>query len=328
MTGTTLKEISKALGISISTVSRALKNHPDISSRTKTKVAELANLLDYEPNANAIGLRTNTNKVFGLLIPSISNSFYDSFVAAVEEESRKVGYSIMILQSGDNAEIEVENLKLCRQNRVSGVFVCIASQTQHYEPFNKIKEQKIPLIFFDKVPDSYEGNKVCLADKTSAVLSANTIIQSGKKSVLAFFGNEKLSITAKRVEAFKDCFKNKKIKLETQFCNSMNEVYPQTLSALNKNQKPDAIFCMSDEILCGVMKAVLQLKLTVGKDVSVIAISDGFFPKIYAPEITYVETSGYKLGKAAFTRMMECINDNSEIKEIIIDSVLIQGASI
>ncbi|MFX5476780.1 hypothetical protein ABTD55_22935, partial [Acinetobacter baumannii] len=81
----------------------------------------------------------------------------------------------------------------------------------------KIKEQKIPLIFFDKVPDSYEGNKVCLADKTSAVLSANTIIQSGKKSVLAFFGNEKLSITAKRVEAFKDCFKNKKIKLETQF---------------------------------------------------------------------------------------------------------------
>lgn len=178
------------------------------------------------------------------------------------------------------------------------------------------------------MPDSYEGNKVCLADKTSAVLSANTIIQSGKKSVLAFFGNEKLSITAKRVEAFKDCFKNKKIKLETQFCNSMNEVYPQTLSALNKNQKPDAIFCMSDEILCGVMKAVLQLKLTVGKDVSVIAISDGFFPKIYAPEITYVETSGYKLGKAAFTRMMECINDNSEIKEIIIDSVLIQGASI
>jgi len=187
MTGTTLKEISKALGISISTVSRALKNHPDISTKTKTKVAELAQLLDYEPNANAIGLRTNTNKVFGLLIPSISNSFYDSFVAAVEEESRKVGYSIMILQSGDNAAIEVENLKLCRQNRVSGVFICIASQTQNFEPFNKIKEQKIPLIFFDKVPSNYEGNKVCVADKTAAVLSANTLIQSGKKIFWLFW---------------------------------------------------------------------------------------------------------------------------------------------
>src|ERR1035437_9963436 len=118
MTTTTLKKISQVLGLSISTVSRALKNHPDISEKTKTKVIDLASTLEYEPNANAINLRTSKSKIFGLIVPYISNFFYDSFISAVEEEIRSHGYSLMILQSGDDPAIEMENLKLCRQNRV------------------------------------------------------------------------------------------------------------------------------------------------------------------------------------------------------------------
>src|SRR5882672_9153546 len=97
---TTLKKISQILDISISTVSRALKNHPDISEKTKQKVLDLANTLEYEPNAYAINLRTNNGKIFGLIVPSVSYFFYDTFISSIEEECKKNGYSLMILQSG------------------------------------------------------------------------------------------------------------------------------------------------------------------------------------------------------------------------------------
>ncbi len=126
MANATLKKIAQVLDISISTVSRALKNHPDISTSTKQKVMELAETLEYEPNAVAVNLRSKNTKVFGIMIPSITNNFYDSFIAAVEEEVKQLGYSLMILQSADNPDTEIENLKIYRQNRVSGVFVCLA----------------------------------------------------------------------------------------------------------------------------------------------------------------------------------------------------------
>lgn len=330
MTGTTLKEISKALGLSISTVSRALKNHPDISEKTKQKVAELAHTLDYEPNANAISLRTRNNRLFGVIVPSISNFFYDSFISAVEEDSRLHNYNIMILQSGENPLIEEENLKLCRQNRVSGVFACITSQTKDITPFVKLKEQKVPLIFFDKVPPFEGYNKVCIADAESATLAANALIQSGRKSIIALFGNENLSITNKRVNAFKEAIQNveRRINYQIVFCNTTSDAYTLTTDLLNTLPKADGIFCMSDEILCGAMKAVQQKNKSIPKDIAVIALSNGFFPGLYFPEITYVETSGYKLGKAAFARMLECLEDNFETKELTINTTLVKGQSV
>ena len=140
MTNTTLKKISEILGLSISTISRALKDHPDISAKTKQLVVELATTLDYEPNVNAINLRTSNSKLFGLIVPSIANQFYNSFVASVEEECRRNGYSLMILQSGDDPSIELTNLKLCRQNRITGLFVCISPETVNIDAFLKLKE--------------------------------------------------------------------------------------------------------------------------------------------------------------------------------------------
>jgi LacI family transcriptional regulator len=195
MNNTTLKKISEILGLSISTISRALKDHPDISDKTKLRVVELATTLDYEPNANAINLRTSNSKLFGLIVPSISNSFYNSFIASVEEDSRRNGYSLMILQSGDDPAIEITNLKLCRQNRITGLFVCISPETTNIDVFLKLKEIDIPVIFFDKVPESNNCNKVCVADSLSATIAANAIINKKKKKVLALFGNTHLLMT-------------------------------------------------------------------------------------------------------------------------------------
>jgi LacI family transcriptional regulator len=321
MNNTTLKKISEILGLSISTISRALKDHPDISDKTKQRVVELATTLDYEPNANAINLRTSNSKLFGLIVPSIANQFYNSFIASVEEESRRNGYSLMILQSGDDPAIELTNLKLCRQNRVTGMFVCISPETTNIDAFLKLKEIEVPVIFFDKVPDTNNCNKVCVADSLSATMAANAIISKKKKKILALFGNTHLLITKKRLDAF-----TATIKLLTDYAVSSSEAEVQTLKYLE--QMPDTIFCMSDEILIGVMKAIQRKGLKIPEEIAVITISSGDIPKLYFPEITYVETSGMKLGKLAFSSMMACLAGSTFIQELTIESLLVEGGSL
>lgn len=325
MNNATLKKISEALGISISTVSRALKDHPDISDKTKQRVTELANALDYEPNASAVQLRTNKSKLFGLVVPSVANFFYDSFIASVEEESRKKGYSLMILQSGEDVGAEADNLKLCRQNRVSGVFACLTSKTTSLDHFEKLKDHDIPVVFFDKVPEASQYNKVCVADVASATIAANTILQKNKKNILAIFGNKHLSITKKRLEAFQKTIGEKANIMVHHAGNSQDA---ETITALELKQKPDVIFCMSDEILIGVHKAVAKASLAIPSDISLISISNGYIPKLYVPEITYVETSGYKLGKLAFNALIDCLENDSTAKELTTEALLVQGGSL
>ena len=327
---TTLKKISQILDLSISTVSRALKDHPDISDKTKQKVMELATALEYEPNTYAINLRTNNSRVFGLILPNVSSYFYDSFISALEEDCRINDYTLMILQSGDDPATETNNLRLCRQNRVAGVFACITPGTTDMRPFLKLDEVDIPLIFFDKVPEYEACNKVCLADKQASKMAAEMIIRKQRKKVLALFGNPKLSITKKRLQAFEESFQPDftKTRLDVAHALSSEDAWKQTLEFLNLKHRPDTIFCMSDEILTGVMKAIQQTALRIPGDIGIIALSDGFFPKLYYPEITYVETSGFKLGKLAFTRMMACISGSTFVQELTVESVLVEGGSI
>ena len=330
MNNPTLKKIAEMLGISVSTVSRALKHHPDISEPTRLKVAELAQILDYEPNANAVHLRTRNSKVFGLLVPTISNYFYDSFISAIEEEGRKSGYSIMILQTGNNPSMEMENLKLFRQNRITGLFACITPHTDDLSGYAKMKEVEIPVIFFDKVPEKEGLHKVCMADEQAAIIAAETIIRKNKKNVLSLFGDTHLSITQKRQTAFTRHMANHapSTEINVNHALSSEDAREFTLTALAKNNIPDTVFCMSDEILIGVIKAIQEMHLSYPDKISIIAISNGFIPKLFFPEITYVETSGDKLGKLAFKQMIERINGINTFSELIVEAVLVEGGSI
>lgn len=330
MTNTTLKKISEVLGLSISTISRALKNHPDISEKTKKKVTELAKALDYEPNASAIQLRTKHSKIFGLMVPTISNFFYDSFISSVEEESRKQGYSLIILQSGDDIDVENENLKLCRQNRVTGLFACLGSNTKDLSGFMKMNDQEIKTVFFDKVPEMERLNKVCMADTRAGEIAADAIIQANKKNILSLFGNSNMSITKKREAAYTTSFKFKSPNstLLIEHCGDSENAKQVVQQHLEKQNTIDTIFCMSDEILIGAMKAIQELELSIPNDISIIAISNGFIPTLYHPQITYVETSGYQLGKLAFTQMIACISGSDAVQELTLESKLVQGGSL
>ena len=329
-TPVTLKQLSQLLNLSIATVSRALKDHPDISIETKKKVRELADVMDYEPNAYAISLKTNNSKEFGIIVPEISNYFYNYFIAAIEEEARRYGYSVIILQSGNDPLQEQENIKRCRKSRVSGLFVSTISGTGDLAEFRKAEDSGIPVIFFDKVPTYASCNKVCVADEDAAILAADAILTKNKQDILAIFGDINMSISSVRKEAFlnKIYEKGTGCKMTVAEAKTSEEAYQKTVKVFKGKKRPDAVFCMSDEILSGVMKAVQFHKLNIPVDTGVIAISNGFIPQLYYPEITYAETSGFKLGKLAFARMMACLAGSTFMQTIKSESVLVTGNSL
>jgi LacI family transcriptional regulator len=263
------------------------------------------------------------------MIPFITNNFYDSFIAAVEEEVKQSGYSLMILQSGDDPAIEIENLKIYRQNRVSGVFICLAKETINLEAFHKLKDADIPVVFFDKVPDDDSYNRVCLADKEAAVMAAEALLKKNKKNILGIFGDAHMSITKRRLKAFQETIAaDKNVKLSIEHAGKVEEAETITNSYFQLKKQPDAVFCMSDEILMGVMKTVQKLKIEVPQQTGIVTLSDGFFPTLYYPEIAYVETSGYRLGKLACERMMQCLQGKEEAKEIYVSSRFVDGGSL
>lgn len=323
---TTLKQISEQLKLSVSTVSRALKDHPDIAEETKRKVRELASQLEYEPNAYAIGLRTKNSKIFGLIVPSISNWFYESVIAAAEKIARENGYSLMILQSGNDPAIETENLRLCRLNRVAGVLISVVPGSVE-EPFRKLEEAEIPIVFLDKVPEADQYNKVCMDDEAAARMAAEHLLEKGRLNVLGLFGNPQMSITRKRKQAFTSVLQKAGIVVHLYDCLDTIEARKIT-EELYKSRGFDTVFAMSDELLMGAMSALQELQLSIPGQVSVIAISNGFLPALYNPVITYVETSGAALGELATNRLIDYLNGKTFTRSLLVPVRLVEGKSV
>lgn len=327
MKNTTIFELSKILKLSPSTISRALKDHPDIAPETKQRILALVKEMDYEPNLFAAGLRRSESREIGIIVPTLTGFFYDSFITAVVEEARKQKYTIVVMLSGDDPEIEQQNIRICKQRRVDGIMVCVTSQTRDVSYFEKIQNQQIPLLFFDKVPDMPASNTVCVADNRAAEIAASELIKKNKQSVLSLFADTNFSITQKRLVSYQQAFQDsgKSDHCMIRYARSSEEAEQIVLDEVTKN-KYDAVFCMSDEILIGTMKALQCMKSQ--NTISIISISNGFFPTLYEPEITYVETSGRKLGKQAFARMLQLMQGDTGKQHIEVEAVLIGGGTL
>jgi LacI family transcriptional regulator len=328
----TLKTIAEKLGVSISTVSRALKDHPDIKQETRERIKEMALKEDYEPNHLAVNLRTSENKLFGLIVPKLSQFFYHSVIAAIDETARLTGYKLLILQSNDTVEKEIENIKICLANRVSGLFVALSSETVNYDHFDRLIKRNIPVLFFDKVPENDHYNKVAIDDSEAASLAARELLVRSKKRVLAIFGKANLSISRKRKEGFVSTFAKYSADhhIATIEASSSEEAQLKSEDFLQdpKNGDTQVIFCMSDEILVGVMQTCMKLDLKIPSQIGVIALSNGIFPKYYYPAVSYVETSGQKLGIRCVHRMFELLNGDPFIQELGVDVLFVDNGSL
>ena len=234
------------------------------------------------------------------------------------------------MQSRDKVQLETSNLHLFRKNMVMGLFASVSIETDDLTPFRKLEEMKIPVVFCDRAPVEDGYHKVCLADEAAARIAAEAIIEKGKKNVLALFGHPHLSITKIRCATLKETFArlSPTTKLSIAYPEGIPESKRVALEALKDSNRPDTIFCMGDLILIGVMYAVHKLKLKVPEDISIIGISNGLIPTMYDPKITYVETSGFKLGKLAFAQMLSCLRHDNSPNEVRVESILVEGGSL
>ena len=325
----TLKKISDHLSISISTVSRALKDHPDVSADTKLRVKELAEMLDYEPNAFAVSLRKNHSNLFAVMVPEISNFFYHSFIQSVDNEARLMGYSIMILQTMGSIETEAENLKLCRTNHIAGLFVALGEHDTNYQAFQKLEERNIPVVFFDIVPETGKFEKVCLSDYEASWSCGEKLANTGATQTLAVLGPQSLSITHRRESGFRASLQKAGMPDPiVLYCDNQTRAQQQLLAFFSQPQPYTGLFCMSDETLCGSMKALQQLHLQFPNQVSLICLSNGFIPTLFNPVVDYVETSGSRLGALAFARMKALMLNKADHQESFLSCPYFKGGSL
>jgi DNA-binding LacI/PurR family transcriptional regulator len=300
----TIKDLAKRLNINPSTVSRALRDRPDVSVELKLKIKNLAEKLGYKPNYLAINLRSGKSHTIGLIIPEISMFFFPSVIKAIEEESHNRGYNLLVLHSNDSLDREIENAEICAHAGVDGILVSLTRQSKDIEHFQELSYAGVPIVYFDKVLQNTESHKVVIPGEEAAALAVEQLLLLGKTKnrVCGIFGDSRLSITQDRVKGFKDTLAKAGIAAEEEnICHALSssDAEKHFLTLWAQNKRPDALFIMSDEILSGVVQAINRLQITIPKDLVLVALSDGFLPKMIGTPVPYVETSGYSLGKTA-----------------------------
>ncbi len=309
MKRTTIKDIAGIAGVSISTVSRALKNHPDISQPLTEKIHQLADELNYRPNLTAVQLRKQKSNIIGLIIPEAHMFFFPSVIKGISEVIQKSNYKLLVLQSNDDIQQEIENIRICYENGVDGLLITLSNQTVKLDHLQEMKEADIPVVLFDKVLDNNDFDEIIINDSKATQTCIDYLIQTGCRRIMGIFGNNTLMITRKRVEGFNELIQSNNglnIAAECHFVSSTFDAW----DCVEQNYlsfKPDGIFAMSDEIIAGVIPALKKLKVSIPEECSVIGISDGFLPKILDPEVTYLHHDGLNLGKMAAHHIIQKI---------------------
>ena len=308
----TIKDLAEMLNISVSTVSRALSNHPDISDAVKKRVKEAAETFNYVPNDFAINFRKKSSKVIGLIIPKMSMFFIPSIIEGISAKFNKEGYQFFILSSEESLEIEKENLQTCANLRVDGVLISLTSKTQDFAHFKKLDDLGIPVVLFDKSLSEQKYDQVVFNNEKDAEECAKKLVHYQCKNILAIFGDKDLEITEKRRKSFENYLNNhSEINYKSIFCDSA-EMVKEKLEIILEYEKFDGIFAMSDETLAGLNYA-LKIRGLSAKPYKIIAISEGIFPKYLNPHYEFIKNDGIKMGMMAASILLEKIK-NSDYK--------------
>lgn len=296
MKRTTIKDIALKLGVSVSTVSRALNNHPDISEKVKDSVRATAKELNYHANLLAVNLRNSRSGLIALIIPEITMFFFPSVINGIEEEVRKQGYQLLVLQSNDSYTQECHNLHTCLDLAVDGVLLSLSAESQDTGHLHELIEAQIPVVLFDKYVKQDLLDQVIINDYEAAAICTQELINTGAKKICGIFGNKQMNITQQRQHGFVATLADAGLApANIVFAQGMDAVAQEVL-ALLKHQNIDGYFCMSDETIAGVHTAYATLGLPVP---AIKAISDGHLPYMVNPRVGHVHHSGYELGKLA-----------------------------
>ena len=312
----TIKDIARKLNISPSTVSRALRNHPDISSRTKEQVISLAKELDYHPNSIAQSLQKRSTNTIGVIVPEIKYHFFSSVISGIEDVAYESGYIIMVCQSNESYERENINVRTLVSNRIAGLLISISQTTKNDEHFRILQRQGIPFVFFDRVCKNIETSKVVVDDHDGAFRAVEHLILSGYKKIAHLAGPRSISISQDRFQGYLSALKKYNIPFEDELVvyGGFNEedgiMGFQRLLQLDK--KPDAIFAVNDPVAIGAFMQIKECGFKIPDDFALVGFSDNPVASLIDPPLTTVAQPKYKIGRIAATLLLEQIENTTD----------------
>jgi DNA-binding LacI/PurR family transcriptional regulator len=329
----TIKDIARELNISPSTVSRALKNHPDISQNTKDAVNKYAKDFNYRPNALALSLRTSKNNTIGVIVPEINNYFFSSVLSGIEEIANLEDFNLVLCQSGENYEKEVRDTQALVAARVSGVLASLCKHTTNYDHFQDVVDNDIPLVFFDRICIDINTDRVVVDDYAGAFAAVEYLIQTGCKRIAFYSSPFQLEISKNRKNGYLDALRKYGLTVDESLirvCDTREEAIIITPDILDSPNRPDGFFAINDHCAAGILYAVKLAKLRVPQDISIMGFSDGELARACDPMLSTVEQHGYEMGKHAASLLLDKINGITHgqyTNKIVRTNLIIRGTT-
>jgi len=310
---TTLKELSKVLNLSISTVSRALNDHPDISLGTKDKVKTLAKQMKYAPNLFARGFRSKETHILGVIVPNITHLFTATILKGILEEAELRGYRIIISESNNSQTKQVEMLNTMTQFGVDGVLMSLARKTTRVEEMLEVLN-RLPIVLFDKVSSKIPCTQIVINEEEAAYNAVEHLIELGKQRIAIIKETENSYNSEKRYAGYLRALNQHGLPIREKIILSTEDISLDngrrlTNILLSQKKRPDAIFAITDNAAIGAIKALHKFKVKIPEEIAVVGFSNSVYSTIISPALTTVDQPGDKIGRTAIKYLIDEIQN-------------------
>ncbi len=312
----TVKEIARRLNVSVSTVSRALSDHPRIGLRTKTKVKELAKEMNYEPNAKAIFFKQRKSFIVGVILPYIREEFFSEAISGIEAAAMEHEYTILFGQSYDNPEREKQVVDTMKKQRVDGLIISLSKQTNKYDHLQALDKYDIPVVYFDRVPTIENVHKVYCDLYQGTTEMINWLFNRGYRRVAFINGPEKLQASKERLKGYLEGVTRQKLKIDMQMVESTDLSKESTHEAMKKllslKNRPHAIITFNDYVHMDAVQYAEQHNIQINKDIAFVSYANLPITSYTAfPPLASIEQYPYGQGKKAMELMIKILNEKS-----------------
>ena len=300
-----MKDIAREFGISVATVSRALKDSPRISAERRAAIQQYAREHNFTPNVIAESLRhsrVKPQKLIGVIIPSIVHYYFASVLSGIEEEASSRGYRILVATSQESYEREVRICQSFYENKVCGIIVSQAKDTQKYDHFQRLIDEGVPLVFYDRICTGVNASRVVVDDYMGAFNAVSYLIQTGCKRI-GFYGSAMtLEISKNRFNGYKDALLKHGLPYDesiTRVCDNRADAEAVTPELLQQSTPPDGFFAINDDTAIGIMYTAKRMGFKVPQDISICGFTNGYRAVACDPMLTTVEQRGKQVGEEA-----------------------------
>ena len=333
----TLKQIAKELDVSISTVSKSLRNSPEIGEETRLKVQAFAKFYNYKPNNIALSLKNRKTKTIGIIIPEIVHHFFSTVINGIEQVANENGYSVIICLSDDSFDKEVLNMEMLANGSIDGFIMSLSKETQFRGDFHHITEvinQGMPVVMFDRVTNDILCDKVIIDDQSAAYEAVQSLIDKGRKKIALVTTVDYVSVGKLRTDGYIKAPLDNGISFDENLIIKMEDIdtCEITIGKLLEDKAIDAVFAVNELFAVTIIKTANKIGLNVPKDLAVIAFTDGMISKYSTPTITTVSQNGIKMGNKSAKMLIERLEseeneEDENYKTEIIETHLIERES-